>query len=112
MEPKSINPKSKQDQIPKELGYASSTSQRLKHDIKMQSAHISNARNANCRRSLHNPKRTQITSEDLKRSILRLLTLQIKLSVQMILKLLQTLQVTVALRINLLYIKFKGDGNI
>ena len=56
MESKFVNPKMKQKQIAKELGYSSSTLQRYRYDIKMQSPYISN----NARRS---PK----TSNDLKR---------------------------------------------
>ena len=52
---KSINPKLKQDQIAKELGYSSSTLQRYRHDIKVQSRYKSNG-----------PKkqRAQMTSKD------------------------------------------------
>ena len=54
-EMKSINPKMKQMEVAKELGYSSSTFQRYRNDIKMQSPYKSS-----------NPKITPKTSNDLK----------------------------------------------
>ena len=56
MEIKSFNPKVKQKEIAKELGYSSSILQRYRYDIKMQSPYKSS-----------NPKRTPKTLNDLKR---------------------------------------------
>ena len=56
MEIKSINPKLKQSGIPKEIRCSTSTLQRYRHDIKMQSHYKST-----------DPTRTQKTSNDLKR---------------------------------------------
>ena len=53
---KSFNPKTKQSEKAKELGCSSSSLQRYRHDIKMQSPYISN-----------HPKKTQKTSNGLKR---------------------------------------------
>ena len=55
MEIKSINPKMKQKEVGKELGYSSSTLQRYRNDIKMQSSY-----------KLNNPKSSPKTSNDLK----------------------------------------------
>ena len=60
MEIKSINPKMIYKEIAKELGYSSSTLQRHRYDIQMQSPYKSN-----------NPKRTQKTSNHLKRPQLK-----------------------------------------
>ena len=56
MKIKSGNPKMKQKELAKELGYSSSTLQRYRQDIKMQSPH-----------KLNNPKRRQMTSNGRKR---------------------------------------------
>ena len=42
MEPKSINPKLRQDQKAKELGYSSSALQRYRHNMKVQRPYKSN----------------------------------------------------------------------
>ena len=55
MEITSINPKMKQKEIAKKLGFSNSTLQRYRNDIKMQSPYQSN-----------NPKRPPKTSNDLK----------------------------------------------
>ena len=55
MEVKSVNPKLNQIEIAKELGYSSSTLERYRQDIKLQSPHKS-----------INPKKRQMTSNDLK----------------------------------------------
>ena len=52
-----MKPKLKEDQIAKDLGYSSSTLQRYRNDIKMQSPYKSNY-----------TKRTQKTFNDLKRN--------------------------------------------
>ena len=52
---KSGNPKMKQKEIAKELGYSSSILQRYRQDIKKQSPDNSN-----------NPKKRQMTSKELK----------------------------------------------
>ena len=44
MEIKSMNPKKKQNQIAKELGYSSSALKRYSHDIKLQSPYKANSR--------------------------------------------------------------------
>ena len=53
---KSVNPKLTQSEKAKELGCSSSSLQRYRHDIKMQSPYISN-----------HPKKTQKTPNGLKR---------------------------------------------
>ena len=53
---KSNNPRMKQNEITKDLGYSSSTLQRQRLDIKLQSPYKSN-----------NPKKCPMTSNDLKR---------------------------------------------
>ena len=80
MELKSINPKLGQDQIAKEVSYSCSTLQRYRHDIKMQSPYKPNG-----------PKRTP--SNDPKR-FNWLNPSQMKL--------MRSLRVTLALRLNLL----------
>ena len=63
MEIKSINPKKKQKEIAKELGYSTSTLQRYRNDIKMQSHYKSNNRKRSSKTS-NDLKRPQMTSND------------------------------------------------
>ena len=69
MEIKSMNRRLGEDQLPKELGCSSGTSQRYRQDIKLlspyritQKSHKRKQKVSNCE---HEPKRLQVTSKDL-----------------------------------------------
>ena len=70
MEKKTINTKLKQDQIAKELGCSSSTSQQNRQDINMFSAYFiptnSSTRKHKTSNHEHDLERPQMTSKDLK----------------------------------------------